>query len=147
MLFSLLLMNNGRLTIIRLLVHNSGFSCSFISENDVADSLVAWFAFHHFYASPPCPVGRSVAVLHHFMGHCSLIVSAHIHHCHTVSLNSAFQRLTASDGRVRHYLRSCMFIVSAAMADEATAIMATNDTRIFSWLGLRCFHTQTINGL
>ncbi len=43
-------------------------------------------------AAPLLFNGRSVAVLHHFMGHCSLIVTAHIHHCHTVSLNSAFFR-------------------------------------------------------
>jgi hypothetical protein len=50
--------------------------------------------------------------------------------------------MIASDGQAPALFWSCMFIVSAAQADEATAIMAIKDTRIFSWLGLRCFHTQ-----
>jgi hypothetical protein len=38
------------------------------------------------------------------------------------------------------YLQQCrMFIVSAARADEATAIMATNDTRIFFMVGSPVF--------
>jgi hypothetical protein len=34
---------------------------------------------------------------------------------------------------------SCMFIVSAAQADEATAIMAIKDTRIFFMVGSPVF--------
>ncbi|VGI18227.1 Uncharacterised protein [Klebsiella pneumoniae] len=92
MLFRLLLMNNGRLAIIRLLMHNSGFLMLAHFGKWLSSFLgVLRFGFHHFFMHfSHVLMGGRIAVLHHFMGHCGLIVTAHIHHFHALPLNCTF---------------------------------------------------------